>query len=186
MSCVALAATLALVLSFFPELLQQRGLSLWDTRFLRPDQDKCIHLWVLPLPGHLLHYGSKASTETPRFLSGNRTPSAWKAVLLLHMFSSEMVFSVASENTATSLNSLPFVFTLTLLEVGITWWPLGLFAVFFLIFLLSKFCSVPSSFWAKVKGPKISKLIFEHTFSAYCLIISQLRSACRESLRSAV
>ena len=86
MSCVALAATLMVDLSLFSELLQQRGPLLWGMRFLCPDQNSCIHLWLLLLPGHLLHYGNKASTETPKFLSGNHTPSAWEAVLLLHVF----------------------------------------------------------------------------------------------------
>lgn len=63
---------------------------------------------------------------------------------------------------------------------------LEMFAVFLLIPLLSRSLYVPSSFWAKVRGPKIRKLMLEHTFCAYYLIISQLSSACEESLRSAV
>lgn len=45
--------------------------------------------------------------------------SASKAVLLLRVFSSEMRFSVASENAGAPLHSLPLVFTPTLLEVEI-------------------------------------------------------------------
>lgn len=155
-------------------------------RFLCPDQNNFIYMRLLLLLGHLLHYANKASTETLKFLSGNHIPSAWQAVLLLHVFSSEMMFFVASENTGISRHSLQFVFTLTLLEVEITWCSLEMIAVFFLIFLLSKFLYVPSSFWVKVRGPKIRKLIFEHNFCGYHLIISQLSPACKESLRSTV
>lgn len=104
MSCVALSATLMVDLKS-SELLQQRGLSLWDMRFLCPDQNNFLYLCCFLLPGHLLHYGNKASTKTPEFLSGTYTLSVWKAVLLLHMFSSEMMFSVPSENTVTSFHS---------------------------------------------------------------------------------
>lgn len=110
-----MAATLMVDLKF-SDVLQQRGLLLWDARFLYADQNNFVYLCCLLLPGHLLHCGNKASTETPQFLSGTHTLSVWKAVLLLHIFSSEIMFSVTSEDTVTSFYSLPFLFTLTLLK----------------------------------------------------------------------
>lgn len=129
----------------FSELLQQRRI--FGIGFLCHAQSNCIYLQLLLLPRHLLPSRNKVSREpTPKFTSGSRTPPAWKAISILRVLSLENTFSDALENTGTSFHSPLFVFTPILSEVGILGCCGEMFAVFLLIFLLSKLLYVSLSF----------------------------------------